>query len=224
MPVPLPSLAAVLFGVMLLAAPQPPTTASPDAFAAALQQQYDTVHTLTADFTQTYTGGVLHKTITERGHVDIKKPGKMRWEYEKPEHKLFVSDGVKIYSYVPADRQVIVSSVPPNDQASTPTLFLAGKGNLTRDFNASFTTWPGAPDGAVALKLTPKHPQRDYDWLVLVVDRQTLELRILGTQDLEGGMSAISFAHLKENVDLPDRLFAFTIPPGVDVVHQTPSR
>ena len=42
----------------------------------------------------------------------IKKPGKMRWEYSAPEKKTFVSDGVKIYSYLPADKQVIVSSVP----------------------------------------------------------------------------------------------------------------
>ena len=61
----------------------------------------------------------------------------MRWEYTAPEEKLFVSDGVKIYSYLPQDKQVIVSSVPPDDQASTPALFLAGKGSLTRDFTAS---------------------------------------------------------------------------------------
>ena len=61
----------------------------------------------------------------------------MRWDYTAPEEKLFVSDGVKIYSYIPQDKQVIVSSVPRDDQATTPTLFLAGKGNLTRDFTPS---------------------------------------------------------------------------------------
>ena len=39
----------------------------------------------------------------------VKKPGKMRWEYTAPEQKVFVSDGVKIYSYIPQDKQVIVS-------------------------------------------------------------------------------------------------------------------
>ena len=94
-----------------------------------------------------YQGGVLKKKITERGHVLIKKPGKMRWEYSQPEKKLFVSDGVKVYSYVPADKQVTVGAVPKDDQAGAPILFLAGKGNLARDFKASVAELPaGAPD------------------------------------------------------------------------------
>ena len=43
----------------------------------------------------------------------------MHWTYTAPEKKEFVSDGVKIYSYIPQDRQVIVSSVPADDQATT---------------------------------------------------------------------------------------------------------
>jgi hypothetical protein len=58
----------------------------------------------------------------------------MRWDYSTPEPKQFVSDGVKMYSYIPQDKQVIVAAVPPDDEAPTPTLFLAGKGSLTRDF------------------------------------------------------------------------------------------
>jgi outer membrane lipoprotein carrier protein len=219
----LPFLAALLVGLTLTTGLQPSAASSADQLAAALQRKYDTVHTITADFTHAYTGGVLHKTITEQGHVAIQRPGLMRWEYVKPEHKLFVSDGVKVYSYIPADRQVIVSSVPKGDEASTPALFLTGKGNLTRDFTASLTSWPGAPAGSVALKLIPKHPQRDYDWLVLVVDQQRLTLRMLITRDPEGGTSTITFAHLEENVDLPAKLFTFTIPPGVDVVTSGPS-
>jgi outer membrane lipoprotein carrier protein len=212
------SLATLLVGLTLTAGLQPSTTPSADQLAAAIQRKYETVHTITADFTHTYTGGVLHKTVTEQGHVSIQRPGLMRWEYVKPERKLFVSDGVKVYSYIPADRQVIVSPVPKGDEASTPALFLAGKGNLTRDFTASLTSWPGTPGGAVALKLVPKQRQRDYDWLVLVVDQQRLTLRMLVTRDPEGGTSTITFSNLQENVDLPARLFTFTIPPGVDVV------
>ena len=41
-----------------------------------------------------------------------------------------MSDGTKLYSYIPEDKQVYVATVPPDDQATTPALFLAGKGNL----------------------------------------------------------------------------------------------
>src|SRR5947207_7194965 len=83
--------------------------------AQALQKKYDTVKDFSADFTHAYEGGVLRKQITERGRLTIKKPGKMRWQYTAPEEKLFVSDGAMMYSYIPQDKQVIRSTVPPDD-------------------------------------------------------------------------------------------------------------
>jgi outer membrane lipoprotein carrier protein len=187
--------------------------------AASLQRKYDGIRDFSADFTHTYEGGVLRKQITERGHMLVKKPGKMRWDYTTPEPKQFVSDGVKMYSYIPEDKQVIVASVPPDEEAPTPTLFLAGKGNVTRDFTPSLVDAPpGAPAGSRALKLVPKAKQRDYDWLVLVLDPATLSIRGLQTVDAQGGKSSFSFANLKENVGLADKDFVFKIPRGVDVV------
>jgi outer membrane lipoprotein carrier protein len=187
--------------------------------AQALQKKYDGIKDFAADFVHTYEGGVLKKVITEKGRLLIKKPGKMRWEYNSPEEKLFVSDGLKMYSYIPKDKQVIVASIPPDDQATTPTLFLAGKGSLTRDFTPSIVELPaGMPAGTRALKLIPKTRQRDYDWLVLVVDPGSLAIRGLVTVDAQGGKSSFSFANLKENVGLADKEFAFKIPRGVDVV------
>lgn len=197
---------------------------SPPELAQALQRKYDTIKDFSADFVHVYQGGVLRKQLTERGRLLVKKPGKMRWEYSAPEEKLFVSDGVKIYSYLPQDKQVFVSSVPPDDRASTPALFLAGKGNLTRDFTPSAgEVPPGSPSGTRALKLVPKSAQRDYDWLVLVVDPSTFQIRGLVTMDGQGGTSTFSFTNLKENVGLADKTFAFKIPRGVDVV-STPGR
>jgi outer membrane lipoprotein carrier protein len=187
--------------------------------AAALQKKIDNIKDFTTDFTHVYEGGVLRKQITERGHLLVKKPGKMRWDYTSPEQKEFVSDGVRLYSYIPQDKQVIVASVPPEDQATTPALFLAGKGSLARDFTASLVPVPaGMPAGSRALKLVPKVRQQDYDWLMLVVDPDTLAIRGLQTIDAQGGKSTFSFANLKENTGLADKEFAFKIPRGVDVV------
>ena len=190
--------------------------------AQSLQRKYDTIHDFSADFIHTYEGGVLHKQITERGHVLVKKPGKMKWEYTSPEKKLFISDGVRVYQYVPEDRQVIVGAVPKDDQPGAPILFLAGKGNLARDFTASIGELPKtSPPGSEALKLVPKAAQPDYDWLLLVIDRQSLALRTLVTMDGQGGRSSISFVNLKENVSPADKEFAFNIPRGVDVINDS---
>jgi outer membrane lipoprotein carrier protein len=198
---------------VLLTAQSRPT---PDALAKSLQQRYRGIQDFTADFTHTYRGGVLRTQTREEGTVSVKKPGRMRWTYTKPEKKEFVSDGTKIYSYIPQDRQVIVMTVPAENQATTPALFLAGKGDISRDFNATYVDSSIA--GALALKLTPKRTEPDYEYLIVVVDPETLQIRALTTRDRQGGDSTLTFTNLKENRGVSDKEFAFRIPRGVDVV------
>jgi outer membrane lipoprotein carrier protein len=187
--------------------------------AQALQKKYDTIRDFSADFTHTYQGGALKRRLTERGRVVIKKPGKMRWDYTDPERKAFISDGTRMYFYIPADKQVIVSPVPTDDEATTPALFLMGKGRLTTDFTPSLVELPaGLPAGSLALKLLPKSRQPEYDWLVLAVDPATLVIRGLVTGDAQGGTSTFSFANMKENVGPADNQFEFKPPRDVDVV------
>ena len=210
---PLVLLAALAVGVP----PQPHPQASAQTLAEAIQKKYDAVRDFSADFVHIYEGGVLRKRAKERGSVLIKKPGKMRWHYQEPEEKLFVSDGVKMYSYLPEDRQVIISDVPPRDEATTPALFLAGKGNLLRDFTIDPIDVPGAPRGARALRLVPRRIDGEYAWLTLVVD-EALRITMLVTADAQGGQSTFLFANFKENRGLSDKDFTFTIPRGVEVI------
>ncbi len=184
--------------------------------ARALQQNYDRVRDFTADFTHTYEGGVLKKKSTEKGTVQIKKPGKMRWEYTAPEKKTFVSDGVQIYSYVPADKQGIHSPVPKDDEATTAILFLAGKGNLLRDFEVSYAEAPSTD--TVALRLDPRKKQRDYDWLIVAVDKTSMQIRQLTAADQQGGHSTFQFSNYRENTGLADSVFTFKFPKGTDVI------
>ena len=95
-------------------------------------------------------------------------------------------------------------------------LFLAGKGNLTRDFNVTFVEG-GGPD-TYALQLEPKLPERDYDWLQVVVDRSTFQIRSLTAADKQGGRSTFVFSNFKENTGMSDKTFAFKIPRGADVI------
>ena len=206
--------------VLLTASAAAQTTSAPtaDALARDLQRKYDRVSDFSADFVHTYRGGVLKQQATERGKLLVKKPGKMRWEYTAPEKKLFVSDGRKIYSYVPQDRQVVVGTMPRDEQASSPALFLTGKGDLTRDFTASFDKVADAPAGSVALKVTPKRREAEYESLTLVVEPKTLDLQMLIAVDAQGGRSVFTFTNLKENVGLADSQFVFQMPRNVDVV------
>jgi outer membrane lipoprotein carrier protein len=208
---------ALVIGVSL-SAPQAAPPPDPQAVARAIQQRYDTIGDFSADFVHAYQGGVLRKTATERGSVVIKKPARMRWTYVAPEKKIFVADGLRIYSYIPEDRQVLISPVPSEDDATTPAMFLSGKGHLTRDFTAAFPAAPDPLPGTITLTLTPKRPEAEYEWLTLVVDRGTWRLRKLVTGDAQGGQSTFTFTNVRENTGVQDREFRFTIPKGVDVV------
>lgn len=192
------------------------TSPAPEALARSLQQRYQGIKDFSADFVHSYRGGVLKTQTQERGKVTVKKPSRMHWTYTAPEKKEFVSDGVKIYSYIPQDRQVIVSGVPPDDEARTPALFLAGKGDIVRDFSATYVD-PTLP-GTVALKLTPRRNEPDYEYLVVAVDPASLQIRALTTRDRQGGDSTLIFTNLKENQRISDKEFAFRIPRGVDVI------
>lgn len=189
---------------------------TPEALARALQQRYQGIRDFSADFVHTYRGGVLRTQTTERGTVSIKKPGLMRWIYTTPEKKEFVSDGRRVYSYIPADRQVIVTPLPAEDEAATPALFLAGKGDIVRDFTA--TAAERSIPGTAALKLTPRQEEPEYEYLVVALDPTTLQIRGLTTRDRQGGDSTLIFSNLQENRGISDKEFTFRIPRGVDVI------
>jgi outer membrane lipoprotein carrier protein len=193
---------------------QAPQTA--DAVARALQKRYEGIRDFSADFVHTYRGGVLKTETREQGTVSVKKPGMMRWIYVKPERKEFISDGRKVYSFIPEDKQVIVANVPADDAATTPAMFLAGKGEIVRDFTPTLESNP--PAGMTALKLTPKKNEPEYEYLIVTVDAKTLQLRALTTKDQQGGQSTLTFSNLKENTGISDKEFEFRVPRGVDVI------
>jgi outer membrane lipoprotein carrier protein len=216
------SLIAALALAPTLAVPLAGQATDAGALATRVQARYAAITDFEGDFVQTYEGGVLRTRTTESGTLAVKQPGLFRFVYTKPERKEFVSDGVQIYTYLVADRQVIVSPAPGPGESTTPALFLAGRANIARDFAASAMSLPSAPAGLLTLKLAPKKADPDYEWFALGVDPVTFQIRHLVAQDRQGGRSAFTFSNLKENRGLTDNTFRFRIPRGVDVVNNGP--
>ena len=100
--------AAILLALLLVAGAPPPAADPDPSLAEALVGRIETRHARTRDlvarFVQTYRSGLLGRQLVERGVVSIKRPGRMRWEYEEPEEKLFLSDGESFYFYVPEEQ------------------------------------------------------------------------------------------------------------------------
>jgi len=208
------ALAAVSLAAVAAAQGEP----SAQDVAAALQRKYDTIRDFSTDFVHTHECGVLKRKREERGTLLVKKPGKMRWNYRPPDEKVFVSDGVRLIQYFPEENRALVSGAPDNDQAAV--LFLAGRGSLTRDFTVSF----GAADaaGSWTLRLEPKRPQPEYDWLEITAARGTYVLQSLTVAEKQGSRSTFVFTNFKENPGLADKTFAFSIPRGAEITNAGP--
>jgi outer membrane lipoprotein carrier protein len=83
-----------------------------------------------------------------------------------------------------------------------------------------FTPTKGDPSvpGTVAVKLTPRKKDPEFEYLLVSVDPKTLQIRALSTLDGQGGQSTLIFTNLQENTGISDKEFTFRVPKGVDVI------
>lgn len=204
---------AFTLGLLVLLVPG--GAAPPDAatLARRIDERHRRVADLRARFVQTYRSGALGQEVVERGELSVKRPGRMVWQYRHPERKTFVSDGRTFYFYVPADRQVIVRDQDGSDDL--PTLLLSGRSSILEQFTAALEASPRR--GLHRLRLLPRKADPEVESVALDVDDEG-RIRGLHVQDAQGNRSRFDFEDIEENVGLPDRLFRFEVPKGVEVV------
>lgn len=99
--------------------------------ARALETHYHHTQNMSAVFLETYKSGGAG-IRAESGKVYFSQPGRMRWDYDSPEKKLFLVDGKNVWYYVPADHTASRTSVKQSSDWRTPLALLAGKVNLEK--------------------------------------------------------------------------------------------
>lgn len=201
---------ALLASALLLAPAATPNAA--ESMARRLEERQRGVQDMKGRFVQSYRSGILGREIVERGTLAIKRPGRMRWEYRDPEPKTFVSDGKTFYFYVPADKQVVVRDQADNHGVTAD--LLSGHLDILAQFDVGIET--PAP-GRERLRLVPKKPDGEIERLYVEADA-TGRIQAIEILDAQGNRSRFEFQDMKENVGLPDSLFHFQIPRGVEVV------
>jgi outer membrane lipoprotein carrier protein len=189
------------------------------AFALAVDEHYNHMQSLQADFTEIYQGSGMERV--ESGTLWLKKPGKMRWEYRSPEEKLFVGNGKDAWLYLPAARQVRKSSMRNLEDLRSPLAFLLGKTKLEKELQAlSF-----APDVQpwkvqdVMLRGVPKGLEDRLSQVLLEItpDHRITRILILGLDD---SITEYRFSDQKENLEVPEGKFRFSAPAGSEVVEE----
>jgi outer membrane lipoprotein carrier protein len=208
----------------------------------ALEARYHRAQTLKAAFYERYSeGGTANEGSAESGTVYFSHPGRMRWEYESPEQKLFIVDATNVWFYVPADHTVSRAKVRESSDWRTPLALLTGKSDLSKlcrtieildpnksPANAPATAEdsenrPSSPENSV-LRCVPKRESADADQDIREVllesdpDSHLVRLIIRQPGNLE---TEFRFANWQENLPIPETMFHFAPPPGVTVVDES---
>ena len=190
------------------------------------EARYRSARTLRTDFLERYSeNGKLVRA--EAGTAYFRKPGKMRWEYEKPEKNLFLVDGKTAWLYTPADHTATKVPARQSEDWRTPFVLLAGEMKLSRvcakvestsvlvpektgdamlecKLKGADTARTGSPEDALPQVFFELSPEGE---LVRLVVRSA------------GGIETeFQFKHWEFNPPVPDSLFRFSPPLGVVIV------
>jgi outer membrane lipoprotein carrier protein len=192
------------------------------SIAQAVDEHYNHLRTLQAEFTEVYRGSGMERT--ESGTLwlaksGLKKPGKMRWEYRSPREKLFVSDGRDAWFYVPGDRQARKTNARKLDDIRSPLAFLLGKSKLEKELRGLSLAPDVAPEAAgdVVLRGVPQALAERVSEILLEVTPEHRIARIV-INEVDGSATEYRFRDQKENEAIPDGRFQFSPPPGTETV------
>ena len=189
----------------------------PTEIADRVQAVYDKEECISSEFVQIYISGTSGASVEESGKLSLKKPGKMRWEYQNPDAKYYISDGEIVYWYVPADGQVTTLDLDSADQEQAQILFLMGRGDLSRDFKVSFTEeFQKLHPESFLLKFVPEKEQ-SFDYLVMEINPKDYYVERLMSVDPLGNIMEYRFLNIRQD-NIDDRYFTFEIPKGVEVI------
>jgi outer membrane lipoprotein carrier protein len=198
---------------------EPSSSAPADvhSIASAVDNHYNHLRSLQAEFTEIYRGNGMDRT--ESGTVWLKKPRKMRWEYRSPREKLFLTDGRDAWFYVPGERQVRKQPFKKLEDLRSPLGFLLGKTKLEKELKGLSVAPDGVPinPGDKILRGVPKGMEDRINQVRLEITPDSRIARI-EIEEADGAVTEYRFQQQKENVTVEDARFRFSPPAGVETI------
>jgi outer membrane lipoprotein carrier protein len=206
-------------------------THTPESVRQSLESRYQHARTLKAAFYERYSDGSGGGT-SESGTVYFSRPGRMRWEYESPERKLFLVDGTNVWFYVPADHTASRAKLKESSDWRTPLALLAGKADLKRLCRKIEIVDPssisrGGVDSAllagddILLSCTPRGDPvgKGARKVLFEVDPEARLVRVL-IREAGNVETEFRFGNWQENINIPETKFHFDVPAGVAIVDE----
>lgn len=187
--------------------------------AERVERTYGEFENLEASFVQESRVAALGgRTRHKEGRLWFLRPGRMRWEYEKPERQLIVADGMNLWYYRPRQKQVIVRELDGAFSSQTPLLFLFGRGRIAEEFSWDDGEAAADADGIITLDLKPKEETPELTGLKLLVRHEAWTVAATVIRDAFGNETRLEFSDEKPNTSVDAGLFLFEPPPGTEVI------
>lgn len=189
-----------LLAALALAAPDPAEV------ARKVQAFYERTADLEARFTQTYTHAAFGRRQESRGLLRVKKPGRLRWDYEAPAPKTVAVVGNRLVQWEPEARQAYVDERFDAGAMSAAVTFLLGRGSLAAEFELAL-------DAEGWLRCTPRRPDPRVA-AVLLRAGPTGEVTATRVVDAQGNVNEIRLEGIRRNAGLADAAFEVALPEG----------
>lgn len=192
---------------------------APQGLIDKVQNRYEQTRELEATFTQTATLRTLNETQTSSGKVYIKKPGKMRWDYQEPEEQVILLKDDFVRVYTPEFNQLVEQPITNLYRAKTPTAFLVGQAKLKELFWVNVEAIDGDKKEATwRLVLRPREENPQLKELQLEVDPLTYDINRSVIIDHFGNTTDIRYINIRVNQGLDEGIFVLKLPPNVERV------
>jgi outer membrane lipoprotein carrier protein len=170
--------------------------------------------TARAQFAQIVLDRNMKRLQQATGTMQFSRPGRFRWEYDRPHEQLIVGDGKRVWLY---DKELNQVTVRRMDRAlgSSPAAILAGSNDIEKDYSLSAV---GNRDGLDWLEAVPLAQDTAFERVRMGFGKAGLEAMEL--RDQFGQVTVIKFSAMERNIKLPPESFRFTPPKGADVISE----
>jgi outer membrane lipoprotein carrier protein len=177
-----------------------------------LVQLLDQIQSVAADYAQITLDKDSRVVQQLDGHLSVSGPGRFRLESLAPSAQILVADGESFWSYDSDLEQVIITALQ-RDITQVPILLLGGDASAIA---SSYRVAYGEQAGQEVYRLEPLDASSLFDSLTLAFVAG--EPRAIVLRDSLGQRTQIELSRVVLNKPIPNEIFTFTPPVGVDVI------
>ena len=169
-----------------------------------VEKRYD-VSSFSAVFNQTSTLKVMAITDTGKGRITVKRPWKMKWEYDTPEKQIYVTDGTNMWIYRPDENQIQKGKAQSFFTGVVRAVFLLDMEQIKKFFRVSLVKRKDPL--FYTLKLLPKEKIADVSEIYLSISKKTFDVVKIAKYNSNEDELTYKLSGFKFNRSYPDSMF-----------------